>query len=98
MKDEARSAMEGAASKVQNATHAVARQAGDALSDMRSYADPVMDQVQAGYRQVAARAKDGLRDVGKLVRENPAPSIVGILGIGLGLGVIIGLSMNSRRY
>jgi ElaB/YqjD/DUF883 family membrane-anchored ribosome-binding protein len=98
MKDEARSAVEGAASKVQHATHAVAREASDALGDVRSYAEPLLEQVQAGYRQVADRAHDGLRDMGKFVRENPAPSIVGVLGIGLGLGVIIGLSMNSRRY
>jgi len=98
MKDEARSAIEGATKEVQKTTQAVAGQACNALSDVRSYAEPLMDQVQAGYRQVADRAQEGLRDVNKFVRENPAPSIVGILGIGLGLGVIIGLSMGSRRY
>ena len=98
MKDEAKSVMEGAVSKVQSATHTAAKQASDALSDVQSYAEPLMDQLQAGYRQVAERAQDGFRDVSKFVRENPAPSIMGILGIGLGLGVLIGLSMNSRRY
>jgi ElaB/YqjD/DUF883 family membrane-anchored ribosome-binding protein len=98
MKDETRKVVEGAASHVQSAADALARQASDALGDMRGYAEPLMEQVQAGYRQVAERAQDRLRDVGNFVRENPAPSIMGILGIGLGLGVIIGLSMNSRRY
>jgi ElaB/YqjD/DUF883 family membrane-anchored ribosome-binding protein len=98
MKDQAKDAIEEGASKVKKATDTVGGKADETLSHVRNWAEPVLDQAQASYRQVAGQAHDGLRHAEQFVSGNPMPSVAAVFGVGIAVGIVIGISMGSRRY
>ncbi len=98
IKDLAKDANEQGANQARTAVASVAATTREALSDVRTYAQPRLNDAQAELRNLAEQAQQGFRYVEKVVRSNPGPSVAAVLGVGIAFGVLIGLSMAPRRY
>jgi ElaB/YqjD/DUF883 family membrane-anchored ribosome-binding protein len=97
-KDHAKEAIEQGADHAKKAVDSVAARTGDALSEVRHYAEPRLAEAQAGFRDFADQGQQGFRYAERYVRGNPGQSVAAVLGVGIALGVLIGLNMASRRY
>jgi uncharacterized protein YjbJ (UPF0337 family) len=64
------------------AVNRIAQNAGEKLRDNASY---VSDRAQEGYEQTA-----------RYVRTRPGQSLAAVFGVGLGIGLLLGLSMRSH--
>jgi ElaB/YqjD/DUF883 family membrane-anchored ribosome-binding protein len=98
LRDRAKDAVEEGTSNAKKVAEVVADKAAEAVSHVRTWAEPMLDQTHEGYRQLAEQAQDGLRHASKVVRGNPMPSVAAVFGVGIALGVVIGISAWSRRY
>jgi ElaB/YqjD/DUF883 family membrane-anchored ribosome-binding protein len=98
MKNEIKESVTDEASQAEKAADTVAGKAGEVLREARDYAAPMVEQAQDTYRQVADRAREGLQGFNKVVRENPSSSVAAAFGVGIGLGVVLGLTTRSGRY
>jgi len=92
-----RDAIDEGAAMAKGTVDRVAEQSGEMASNVRGYAEHVLDRTRHGYRQVADRAEEGFRQASALARENPGMTISAALGIGLAIGALIGLSVGSDR-
>ena len=96
-KDQAKDTFDKGADAAKKAADSVADKAGDVLCGAHGYADRVAGQAREGYRQVAERTHEGIRRADAIVRGNPGPSVAAAFGVGVAVGVILGLSLPSRR-
>jgi ElaB/YqjD/DUF883 family membrane-anchored ribosome-binding protein len=97
-KDHAKDAMDQGANQGKKVTDAVTGTSADALRNIRDAAEPLIEQAQAGYRQVAEQARERFGQGSEAVRRNPGPTVGAALGLGLVFGIVIGLSIGSRRF
>lgn len=84
------SAASAGASAVSNAMGAVSQYAQHAGSRVRDHLDTVSHQAGEGYDQMQS-----------YVKHNPTRSLATVFGIGIGLGLIVGLSLrggNNSRW
>jgi ElaB/YqjD/DUF883 family membrane-anchored ribosome-binding protein len=95
--DQAKDAIDEGAETAKKVAVAVADKAADVMSGVRDYADRVVGQTREGYGQVAERAQEGIRLADAVVRGNPGPSVATAFGVGIAIGVIVGLTVRSRR-
>jgi uncharacterized protein YjbJ (UPF0337 family) len=72
-------------SMASNAAESVSRFAQGAGEHLRENADQVGDTLHQGYEQAY-----------RMVRNNPTQSVAAVFGIGIGLGLLVGLSLRSR--
>jgi len=61
------------------------------------YADVAGDAIRENYDRVASEAKKGLDYTAKTVGQRPIESLALAIGTGILAGVLLGLSMSSRR-
>ncbi len=93
--DRTKDAIHEGAATAREAAGAAAERSGQMISEVRGYAEHVVEQSREGLERVVEQAQQGLRKAGALIRENPGISISAAfgVGIGMGIGVIIGLSL-----
>ena len=97
VEDRANDAIHEGEDGVKQGAEVVAEKAGEVMSGVRGYAGHVAEQSRRGYRQVAEETREGIRQAGAVVRGNLGPSVATAFGIGIAVGVIVGLSLRSRR-
>jgi len=96
-KDKAKDAIDEGANKARQATDMVADKAGEMASGVRDFARQAGDQIQSRYHDVEDRAREGIRKASGAISDNPLPSVAVAMGIGLGPGLLVGLTLGSRR-
>ncbi|ODT96714.1 MAG: hypothetical protein ABS79_07855 [Planctomycetes bacterium SCN 63-9] len=86
--DSGQSAASAGAAAVSNAMGAVSQYAQHAGSRMRDHFDTVSSQAGESYDQMQ-----------RYVKHNPTRSLATVFGVGVGLGLLVGLSLRSNnRY
>jgi ElaB/YqjD/DUF883 family membrane-anchored ribosome-binding protein len=96
-KDQAKSAIDEGARRANKGADADADKPGDVVIGVHSYAEQVVGRSREGYRQFAERTHEGIRHAGVVVRDDPGPSVAAAFGVGIAVGVLIGLTLVSRR-
>ncbi len=86
VKERANDAVNEGAAKAKETTDALVGKADEVMSDVRGYAENVLEQSRQGYRQAGA-----------VVRRNPGLSVSTAFGIGVALGVVIGISLRPAK-
>jgi uncharacterized protein YjbJ (UPF0337 family) len=84
--DSGHTAASAGASAVSNAMGAVSQYAQNAGSRVREHFDTVSSQAGEGYDQMQ-----------RYVSHNPTRSLATVFGIGVGLGLLVGLSLRSSN-
>ncbi len=70
-------------------THRTSR----AASNMAGY---VGDRLQEGSRYIASQGEEGYEQAKRILRHRPVQSIAVMFGVGVGLGLLVGMSLRSR--
>jgi ElaB/YqjD/DUF883 family membrane-anchored ribosome-binding protein len=97
VRDQSRDALQAGADKANEASEVCAGKAGELMSGVRDYVEPMAGHPREGRRELEERVQDGMRRVGAAVRENPGPSVAMAFGFGIAIGAVIGLGLQSRR-
>lgn len=90
---EARNAVTKAIGELSDTGESVAARTSKAASEAADY---VGERVHEGTRYIASQADQGYEQAQRFIRQRPAQSIAVMFGIGIGLGVLLGLSLRSR--
>jgi uncharacterized protein YjbJ (UPF0337 family) len=60
------------------------------------YMDQAGQQFRERYQDVAGQVGEGYEHLQRVVRHNPAQTVVAAFGVGMTLGVLVGLAMRPR--
>jgi uncharacterized protein YjbJ (UPF0337 family) len=84
----------------QSATSAGASAVSSAMGAVSNYAQHAGSRVREHFDTVSNQANEGYDQMQRYVKHNPTRSLATVFGIGVGLGLLVGLSLrgNSSRY
>jgi uncharacterized protein YjbJ (UPF0337 family) len=60
------------------------------------YVEQAGQQIRDRYQDVAGHVGEGYEQLQRVVRHNPAQTVVAAFGVGMTLGVLVGLAMRPR--
>ena len=96
-KEPVRNTGEEVATKTKEEANTLAEKAGEVMKDVSSHAGQLAEQSRDAYKQVAKHAAEGVRQADAVVRADPALSLTAAFGVGVGLGILIGMTMRPNR-